>query len=59
MEICGFGMDVRLQEAVFQADQDVQKRQLFHEGVDGELDSGVEGADLVEEHIPFFRGPRP
>ena len=28
VEICGFGMDVRFEEAVFQADQDVQEGQL-------------------------------
>ena len=30
--ICGFGMDVRFEEAVFQADQDVQEGQLIGGG---------------------------
>ena len=39
--ICGFGMDVRFEEAVFQADQDIQEGQLIGGGGDGELDGGV------------------
>ena len=52
-------MDIHLQEAVLQADWDVQKWQLFCGGGDGELDGGVEGVDEVEEYIQFLRGPCP
>ena len=57
--ICGFGMDVRFEEAVFQADQDIQEGQLIGGGGDGELDGGMKRVDVVEEHIQILWGPRP
>ena len=57
--ICGFGMDVRFEEAVFQADQDIQEGQLIGGGGDGELDGGVKRVDVVEEHIQILWCPRP
>ena len=57
--ICGFGMDVRFEEAVFQADQDIREGQLIGGGGDGELDGGVKRVDVVEEHIQILWGPRP
>ena len=50
MGICGFGMDVRFEEAIFQADQDAQEGQLIGGGGDGELYGGVKRADVFKEH---------
>ena len=52
--ICGFGMDVRFEEAVFQADQDIQEGQVIGGGGDGELDGGMKRVDVVEEHIQIL-----
>ena len=57
--ICGFGVDVRFEEAVFQADQDIQERQLISRGSDGVLDGGVKRADVFKERIQILWGPRP
>ena len=57
--ICGFGIDVHFEEAVFQADQDIQEGQLIGGGGDGGLDGGVKRVDVVEEHIQMLWGPRP
>ena len=59
MGICGFGMDVRFEEAIFQADQDAQEGQLIGGGGDGELDGGVKRVDVLEEHIQILWGLRP
>ena len=56
MGICGFDMDVRFEEAVFQADQGIQEGQLISGGGDGELDDGVKRVDVVEEHIQILWG---
>ena len=53
-------MDVRFEEAVFQADQDVQEGQLIGEGGDGELDGGVKKrVGVFEEHIQILWGSGP
>ena len=52
-------MDVRFEEAVFQADQDIQEGQLIGGGGDGELDGGVKRADVFKEHIQILWGLRP
>ena len=57
-------MDVRFEEAVFQADQDIQEGQLIGGGGDGELDGRVKRVDVVEEHIQIspwarYRPPPP
>ena len=52
-------MDVCFEEAVFQADQDIQEGQLIGGGGDGELDGGVKRVDVLEEHIQILWGPRP
>ena len=57
-------MDVRFEEAVFQADQDIQEGQLIGGGGDGELDGEVKRVDVVEEHIQIspwarYRNPHP
>ena len=58
--ICGFGVDVRFEEAVFQADQDIQERQLISRGSDGVLDGGVKRVDVFEEeHIQILWCPCP
>ena len=59
MGICGFGMDVRFEEAIFQADQDAQEGQLIGGGGDGELYGGVKRADVFKERIQILWGPRP
>ena len=48
--ICGFGMDIRFEEAIFQADQDIREGQLVGGGSYGELDGGVKRVDMFEEH---------
>ena len=44
-------MDVRFEEAIFQADQDAQEGQLIGGGGGGELDGGVKRVDVFKEHI--------